>query len=163
VLNAYAQLLAEGYFESRIGAGTFIASSLPEDPSPRKPKTVVNPAPGLRAVAARASTLPRYVKPSWTHGLGPFQVGQPELEAFPLKICSKVVRRHSRKLRVSELRYGDAMGSEGLREAIAAYLRTSRAVQCEADQIMIVSGSQQALDITTRVLLDPEAPVWVEE
>jgi GntR family transcriptional regulator/MocR family aminotransferase len=55
------------------------------------------------------------------------------------------------------------MGSEALREAIAVYLRTSRAVRCEADQIMIVSGSQQALDITTRVLLDAGAPAWVEE
>jgi histidinol-phosphate/aromatic aminotransferase/cobyric acid decarboxylase-like protein len=52
---------------------------------------------------------------------------------------------------------------EALRGAIATYLRTSRAVLCEAEQIMIVRGSQQALDITTRVLLDAGAVVWVEE
>lgn len=86
VLNAYAQLLAEGYFESRVGAGTFIASSLPEERLPQTSQTVVNRGSELRAISAGASTLPRYVGPFWTEGLGPFQVGQPELEAFPLKI-----------------------------------------------------------------------------
>ena len=163
VLNAYAQLLAEGYFESRIGAGTFIASSLPEELVSRKRKTAVNPAPMSRTIAARALTLPQYLSPARTESLGPFQVGHPELEAFPLKVWSKLVARHARSMQRSELQYGDAMGSEALREAVAVYLRTSRGVLCEADQIMIVSGSQQALDITTRVLLDAGAPVWVEE
>jgi GntR family transcriptional regulator/MocR family aminotransferase len=164
VLNAYAQLLAEGYFESRVGAGTFIASSLPEEPLPQTRQTVVNSAPELlRTISAGASTLPRYVGPSWTEGLGPFQVGQPELESFPLKTWSKLVARHSRNMLPSDLQYGDAMGLMGLREAISVYLRTSRAVRCEADQIMVVSGSQQALDITTRVLLNQGAMAWVEE
>src|SRR5581483_7587622 len=49
------------------------------------------------------------------------------------------------------------------RETVATYLRTARAVHCEADQIMAVSGSQQALDISARVLLDPGSRVWIEE
>lgn len=163
ILNAYAQLLAEGYFESRVGAGTFIASSLPEEQLPQTSQTVVNPAPELRTISAGASTLPRYVGPSWAEGLGPFQVGHPELEAFPLKTWSKLVARYSRNMQQSDLQYGDAMGSEELRDVISVYLRTSRAVRCEAGQIMIVSGSQQALDITTRVLLNPGTPVWVED
>jgi DNA-binding transcriptional MocR family regulator len=86
VLNACAQLLAEGYFESRVGAGTFVASSLPEEPLSRRRRTVVKSAPELsRTIPAGASTLPSCVGPSWREGLGPFQVGQPELEAFPLK------------------------------------------------------------------------------
>jgi GntR family transcriptional regulator / MocR family aminotransferase len=163
VLNAYAQLLAEGYFESRVGAGTFVASSLPEETAAPRRKTLMKPAPGPRAIAARASALPRYVGASWSDGLGPFQVGHPELEAFPLKTWSRLAARHARNMRAVELQYGDAFGSEALREAIALYLRTSRAVLCEAEQIMIVSGSQQALDITARVLLDAGAAVWVEE
>jgi GntR family transcriptional regulator/MocR family aminotransferase len=163
VLNAYAQLLAEGYFETRVGAGTFIATSLPEEPEGRSRQAVVRLAPGLRGVSQRASTLPQYVSPSWTDGLGPFQVGHPELEAFPLKTWSKLVARHARNMRWGELQYGNAMGLEELRAALAVYLRTSRRVLCEAEQIMIVSGSQQALDITTRVLLDAGVQVWVEE
>jgi GntR family transcriptional regulator/MocR family aminotransferase len=163
VLNAYAQLLAEGYFESRIGSGTFIASTLPPEPGRPSHKGVVNSAFGLRTIASHASTLPRYASPSWNKRLGPFQIGQPELAQFPVNKWSNLVARYARKIRTSELQYGDAMGSEALRRAISVYLRTSRGVLCEADQIMIVSGSQQALDITTRVLLDPGAQVWVEE
>src|SRR4029453_19027535 len=163
VLNAYAQLLAEGYFESRIGSGTFIAPSLAGGSSRTGRKSAANAAMKPRPITAHASALPRYVSPYWNERLGPFQVGQPDLEQFPLKTWSKLVGRYSRNIRVNELQYGDAMGAEALRRAIAVYLRTSRAVLCEADQIMIVSGSQQALDITTRVLLDPGAQVWVEE
>jgi GntR family transcriptional regulator/MocR family aminotransferase len=53
------------------------------------------------------------------------------------------------------LHYGDQMGLKTLRETIASYLRTARSLRCEADQIMIVNGSQQALELSARVLLDP--------
>jgi len=59
--------------------------------------------------------------------------------------------------------YGDPRGSRVLREAIASYLRTARSLHCEAEQIMVVSGSQQALEISARVLLDPGSKVWMEE
>ncbi len=55
------------------------------------------------------------------------------------------------------------MGSLALRETVASYLRTARSVRCEASQVMIVTGSQQALDITARVLLDPGSAIWFEE
>jgi GntR family transcriptional regulator/MocR family aminotransferase len=71
--------------------------------------------------------------------------------------------RHSRRVRIRSLHFTDPMGSADFRESIAAYLRTARAVNCEASQIMIVSGSQQALEISARVLLDPGNSVWVEE
>jgi GntR family transcriptional regulator/MocR family aminotransferase len=61
------------------------------------------------------------------------------------------------------MHYSDPMGSRSLREAIATYIRTARGVRCEADQIMIVSGSQQALEISTRVLLDRGSRVWMED
>src|SRR5205814_6400236 len=81
----------------------------------------------------------------------------------PMDIWSKLVQRSSRRVQVKGLQYGDPMGLPELRETIAVYLRTARGVQCEAGQIMIVSGSQQALDLTTRVIVDPGAAVWVEE
>jgi DNA-binding transcriptional MocR family regulator len=61
------------------------------------------------------------------------------------------------------LQNSSAPGSETLRETIASYLKTARSLRCEAEQIMIVSGSQQALEISARVLLDPGSHVWVEE
>ncbi len=163
VLNAYAQLLAEGYFESRVGAGTFIASSLPGRANSQPNHSRPSAAYGSRRTSAHAAALPPYERPSWAGSLGPFQVGQPELHQFPIEIWSKLNARYLRRMRVKALQYGDAMGLPELREAIAAYVRTSRGVRCEAQQIMIVSGSQQALDLATRVLLDPGTPAWVEE
>jgi GntR family transcriptional regulator / MocR family aminotransferase len=94
---------------------------------------------------------------------GAFNVSQPALDAFPFRTWANLVARHARNPLTSSLEYGDPMGLKQLREVIAVYLRTSRAVRCEPQQIMIVSGSQQALDLTARVLLDRESPVWVEE
>jgi GntR family transcriptional regulator/MocR family aminotransferase len=64
---------------------------------------------------------------------------------------------------VKSFHYGDPMGSKGLRETLASYLRTARSLSCEAEQVMITSGSQQALEISARVLLDSRNSVWVEE
>src|SRR6266704_2414793 len=163
VLNAYSQLLAEGYFESRVGAGTFIASSLPGRPNSHTTKYAVSASAGKRPISRNAAALPPYERPSWAERLGPFQVGQPDLHKFPIEIWLKLVARYSRRMRVKALQYGDAMGLPHLREAIAAYVRTSRGVRCEAEQIMIVSGAQQALDLATRVLLDAGTAAWVEE
>lgn len=163
VLSAYAQLFAEGYFETRTGSGTFISSSLP-DPSARgggaSASTTVS---GRRMTAARVRLLPPYERLPWVSGRGPFNVSQPALDAFPVRVWTELLTRYSRNLKVAALQYQDPMGLPELRDAIATYLRTARAVHCEAEQIMVVSGSQQALDITARVLLDPGAPVWVEE
>ena len=61
------------------------------------------------------------------------------------------------------MNYSDPMGLKEFREVIAAYLRTSRAARCQASQIMVVNGSQHALGLAARVLLDPGSPVWIEE
>src|SRR6266446_907636 len=163
VLTAYAQLLAEGYFESRVGAGTFIAGSLPSRTNAQNAKYAPSVSREKRRISGRAAALPPYERPSWAESLGPFQVGQPDLHKFPIEIWLKLVARYSRRMRVKALQYGDAMGLPHLREAIGAYVRTSRGVRCEAEQIMIVSGSQQALDLATRVLLDAGTAAWVEE
>jgi GntR family transcriptional regulator / MocR family aminotransferase len=73
-----------------------------------------------------AAALPRYETPYWADHLGPFQVGQPAIDEFPLRLWSKVVSRRSRHLDVSALRYGTPMGLDALREVLANYLRTSR-------------------------------------
>src|SRR6266404_4878946 len=163
VLNAYAQLIAEGYLESRAGSGTFVASSLPGAAKARSANVRSAVTLANRPVSKEAACLPRYERPSWAASLGAFQVGQPDLHKFPIEIWLRLVARYSRTMRVKALQYGDAMGLPQLREAIATYVRTSRGVRCEAEQIMIVSGSQQALDLATRVLLDAGTAAWVEE
>ena len=163
VLNAFEQLLAEGYFESRVGSGTFVSSTLPHEAgSLPRPGTPAKPRPGgPRPVAARPAAVLRTAPEPWLKGFGAFRLSEPALDHFPFPIWSRLVARHSR--RRTGLNYGSPMGDLALREALAAYLRTARAVRCEAEQILVVSGSQQALEITARVLLDPGQPVWVEE
>ncbi|HET9316041.1 MAG TPA: PLP-dependent aminotransferase family protein, partial [Vicinamibacteria bacterium] len=163
VLTAFEQLLAEGYFEARVGAGTFVARVLPDDfhASARKPDAA--PAPrGPRRLARSADPLLREPEP-WLGGRGPFRLSQPAVEHFPVQPWSTLVSRHLRNPRASLLHYGDPKGHAPFREAVAAYLRTARGVRCEADQVLVVSGSQQALAIAARVLFEPGAPVWMEE
>jgi GntR family transcriptional regulator/MocR family aminotransferase len=105
VLNAYAQLLAEGYFQSRVGSGTFVTGSLPGEMKTRDRSRGVTPARGSRPVAALAATLPRFERATWAEALGPFQVGQPDLLEFPLQTWSRLVARCSRDVRVGALRY----------------------------------------------------------
>jgi GntR family transcriptional regulator / MocR family aminotransferase len=164
VLNAFEQLLAEGYCESRTGSGTYVAAALPIEapPSGTTPVSGSESArPGPRTVS-RSLAL-RLGPPRWVGGHGPFHVGRPALEHFPFRVWSSLVSRHARQLDVSQLRYASAAGARTFREAVARYLRTARGVQCSPEQIMATSGSQQALELVARVLLDPGSPVWIEE
>jgi len=165
VLNAYAQLLAEGYFESRTGAGTFVSASLPEQlMSVPRTATVPAQAPsGPRPVARRAFFVPSFSPSTSLPGWGAFGVHQPAFDQFPFPIWSSLVAKHSQSPQANAIHHVDPRGSMRFRDQIAAYLRTARGVQCDASQIMVVSGSQQALDITARVLFDPGNRVWVEE
>ncbi len=165
VLNAYAQLMAEGYFESRTGAGTFVCTSLPDAMKPTPPQVprVARLGSGPRPGSRRALRLPEIENASWYNGWGAFGVHQPALDHFPSRIWSNLIQRHCRSPHPGVWHNINPLGAEKFRDAICTYLRTSRGVRCDPQQIMIVSGSQQALDITARVLFDEKSPVWAEE
>jgi len=167
LLNAFEQLVAEGYFESAPGSGTFVASRVAGRAAPRGRESLRGRATRRRgsAVSRESDFLLRKTPDPWLGGWGAFRVSQPALDRFPHPIWSRLVGRQGRRTRgvPAGMRYGDPMGARSFREAVAFYLRTSRAVRCEADQVMVVGGSQHALDLTARVLLDPGSPVWVEE
>ena len=165
VLNAYAQLLAEGYLESRVGAGTVICKTLPDRFTVSESMHVRFGSVhlGTRSIAKSVSAFPLFESPSWVRGNGAFAVGQVAFNQFPLNIWSSLVARHCRGMSRKAFQYGEWAGSMALRETIASYLRTARSVHCEADQVVIVSGSQQGIDISARVLFDSGAQVWVEE
>jgi GntR family transcriptional regulator/MocR family aminotransferase len=164
VLRAFEQLLAEGYCESRPGAGTFVARVVADPFSKPVPSLVDDaaPRPGARgvptALAARLEPLE-----AWLRESGPFHVGRVAYERFPLEIWRSLLARHMREHDPAVLLYGPTAGLPALREAIAAYLRAARAVRCEAEQIVVVNGSQQALDLVARVLIEPGSPIWMEE
>jgi GntR family transcriptional regulator/MocR family aminotransferase len=165
VLNAYAQLLAEGYLETRVGAGTFVSASLPEQlMSVTQPSGNQEPiASGSRPVSRRSTLYPAFSYAPRMRSWGSFGVHQPALDQFPFKIWSNLVVRHTRNPQANAIHHVDPRGSDRFRIAICNYLRTARGVKCDPDQVIVVSGSQQALDLTARVLIDPGNSVWVEE
>jgi GntR family transcriptional regulator/MocR family aminotransferase len=165
VLNAYAQLLAEGYLESRVGSGTVVSRSLPERAAKREPLAIPSSALNQerRRVSKRCLSLTSAQGFYGSRRLGAFTVSQMAFDHFPLAAWNSLVTRHARCTKAKSLDYGDPMGLQELRERIAEYLRIARGVRCGPHQIMIVSGSQQGLEITTRVLLDPGDQVWMEE
>lgn len=157
VVTAFQQLLAEGYLEGRVGAGTFVSSAFAARVV-RAPHRA--PAPGRRRVP-RDRLAP--VTEPWLACWGAFRVGQPAVEQFPAEVWARLVARCARRLPRREMSYGEPMGFLPLRQAIADVLRTTRSVRCTAEQVMIVSGSQQGLAIAARTLLAPGDAVWLEE
>lgn len=169
VMGAFEQLLAEGYLETFVGAGTCVARSIPDDTlSPtaakaRKGLQEIVKKRGPRRMSRRGVALTRLPAQSWLDNLGAFRVSLPALDHFPIGIWSKLVARHSRRPPRGIMAYGNAMGYLPFREAIAEYLGAVRGVRCEASQILVTTGSQQALQISAQVLLDPKDRVWMEE
>lgn len=166
VADAYDQLLSEGYVEGRQGSGTYVASALPDDVlglRRDRPSGVV--IPSGRRLSAWAMSLPSSpfdtnsgAKPRWD-----FRPGLPDLAAFPWEVWARLTSRRLKHTDVDAAGYGDAAGYHPLREAIAAYLGAARAVRCTPEQVVVVSGSQQALDLAARLCLDPGDSVVVEE
>jgi len=169
VLNAYEQLLAEGYLETFVGAGTCVARLIPDDslrPATEKiarerDSTSMNRRP--RRLSRRGAALTRTLEESGLRSLGAFRVSLPALDHFPFEIWSKLLARYTRRPPNVTLAYGDAMGLLPFREAIAEYLGASRAVRCDASQILVTTGSQQGLQMCAQVLMDPNDRVCMEE
>jgi len=169
VLNAYEQLLAEGYLETFVGAGTCVASSIPDDTlslqAGKARKGVQEAALKLspRRMSRRGLAMTQLPTQSWLNIVGAFRASLPALDHFPIGVWSKLVARHSRRPSRGIMAYGGAMGYLPLRNAIAEYLGAVRAVRCDASQIMVTTGSQQGLQLSAHVLLDPKDGVWIEE
>jgi GntR family transcriptional regulator/MocR family aminotransferase len=144
VLHAYAQLIAEGYFDSKVGAGTFVASSLPEQLMSVNLDASFDEGVkhGLRPVSRRMDLYPRFEDSAFLHGWGSFGVHQPAFDQFPFGIWSSLVARHSNNPCASSIHNVNPFGSERFREAICGYLRTSRAVKCKPSQIMISTSAR---------------------
>ena len=167
VLEAFSRLSAEGYVEAKVGSGTFVTQDLPDSLLSARAVSTPEQAPSMNAmISARgkliAESVP-YPTRRWNRLL-PFYPGIPSFELFPMNVWRRLVDRHLNSVVASGLLH--YCGSEGLpqlREAIAAYLVASRGVTCSPDRVIVVAGSQQAVDLTARVLLDPGDAVWMED
>ena len=166
VTAAFDQLIAEGYFEALQGSGTFITRDLPDQPvargtrraaaDPRRaPVRLSKYASRLEAPAPRAAGVPGVIDLS--------KFG-PDLDEFPFPLWRRLLTRHLRDVTPALFVHSEhGTGYAPLRREIAAYVARSRAVACDAEQILIVNGSQQALDLCMRVLVDPGDEVALED
>lgn len=164
VLTAFEQLLHEGYLEGRTGSGTFVASSIHDmqDSTTLGVRSVVRRSSRLRGTAVPPALGSREA-PDSKADLGAFRVSLPALDHFPHKIWARLVTRHARRMPIELMAYGDPAGYLPLRHAVADYLRTARAVACDASQVLVVSGSQMALHLCARVLLKSGDTFYFED
>lgn len=163
IVAAFEQLKSEGYVEARTGSGTYVTPVLPERllqvGRVRREKRLPHRRAPLSLYARR---LPPFAAAP-LRPIRAFRANQPALDQFPTTLWAQVAARRLRRVSAQLLAGGDPLGYRPLREAVADYLNTSRGVKCTADQVLIVSGAQEALDRTARVLLNPGEPVWMEE
>ena len=183
VVRAYDQLYAEGFIEGRVGDGTYVAQ-LAQASTPKK-KLSTNSSTGLSTglpTALSTNWLDLPVNPSSKvihsdgfsriekHHLprppsGPpraFRVGVPAFDLFPFEVWAKLNAAFWRKPDLQQLCYGDPAGDARLRGMIAAYLRSSRGMQCTAEQIVITSGAQQGISLCAQLLVEPGNGVAME-
>ncbi|SMH58632.1 MocR-like pyridoxine biosynthesis transcription factor PdxR [Azospirillum agricola] len=160
VVTAYDTLLAEGYVTGRVGAGTFVATALPDVPPEGAPRRLdTRRGVGLSRRGAALAEAPSVARDPLDR---PFSLGTPDLNAFPFALWGQLLGRSWRVGGRGLAADPDPLGHPPLREAIAGYLRAVRAVRCDAEQVVIVSGAQQGLALVAQLLLDPGDVAWVE-
>jgi GntR family transcriptional regulator/MocR family aminotransferase len=175
--EAYRDLLAEGYLEAKVGAGTVVARKLPE--LFLNAERANQPPTGERMQGERESPdrsparlsqwgrqLAATTTPAWvvaSNTIRPFRLGTPAFDAIPHQAWSRTVARAAKLAATTQLDYRAPAGYHPLRAAIAAYLSVARGVHCTADQVIVVAGAQAGLALITRLLLDPQDTVWMED
>ena len=162
VVLAYEQLLAEGFVVGRAGSGTYVAHVL----SARRTGDRAGPVKmrlSRYGRAAQAAAKANFLGKQAPRLRYDFAYGRSDVEVFPFEMWRRMLLRNARKASVRALDYGPTGGSAALREAISVHVRRSRAVICDSSQVIVVSGSQQALDLVARVLIDRGDRIAIED
>ncbi|MBE9111770.1 PLP-dependent aminotransferase family protein [Nodosilinea sp. LEGE 07298] len=165
VTQSYDQLLSEGYLQTVVGSGTYVCDQLPDDllhtPGLEVASALPSPPVSLSVYGRRLVDFADRPTPEPDAPIS-FRYGRPALDQFPLALWRQLLSRHCRQ--GDWLDYAtDPMGYWPLRCAIAAHLSQARAVHCQPDHILITNGTQQALDLATRVLVSAGDAIALEE
>lgn len=162
---ALGQLVADGYIVRRRGAGSFVAGRLPErDAPPLTPKRVYVSKPGSeeRRLSLRARALQSYPGHYRCAVAVPFTPSLPPIDLFPRKVWNRLLNREAGRAGSDYWAYGASNGLPALRAAIAAHASAMRATRCSPDQVIVVTSTQQAIELAGKVLADPGDRAWVE-
>lgn len=164
VVSVFDQLVAEGYVTAKVGSGTVVNAD--QHQSKRITRTSERINDEKEAARARKTPIPTPPTINIVRGAAkprPFEANIPALDHFPQEIWARIVGRRSRIQGYKSLLDGDPRGYKPLRKILADYLSLTRGVQCSVESVVIVSGVQQALDLSARLTLKPGDPVWVED
>lgn len=156
VTRALDQLYAEGYVNGRVGDGTYVADLPHSRPAPVAAVAPAAASPAMQLLHNHHLATPAKGAPR------AFRIGVPAFDLFPFETWARLQARFWRKPSPARLGYGDPAGDLQLRELIAAYLRNSRGLTCEAQQVLITCGSQQAISLCAQLLVQPGARVALE-
>ena len=164
VLWAVQRLQFEGYLNARVGDGTYVsqqargfAAARPARRAPQPPCEADLSRRGRRVAQSEVTWGPRPQQAS------AFRIGAPALEAFPFATWERLARQTPKPVRLAAANYQPAAGHPPLRAAIAGFLAVSRGIACTPEQVLVTSGSQQAIDLIGRLLLDEGDEVLVED
>lgn len=139
---AYEMLVADGFAEARVGAGTYVAEAVP----------LLQAAPVQEPAAVEEAVAPL-----------PGALGCSTADETTLRIFRMLMNRHLTQPSARHFHYNDPAGSHALRVEVAAYLKAARGVNCTPDQVIMTAGTQHGLDLAVRALLKPGDPVWIED
>ncbi len=165
---AFLQLVSEGFVERRVGSGSVVARAMAEG-APFAPAARGGRAAAPAQAPAAALALSRRGRLMSDLGQAEIAADQPaglcatDVAGFPAETWNRLLFRHARRGETSVYRPADPCGLPALREALAEHIRLTRGVQCQARQVLVVSSTQQAIDLAARLLLDPGATALVEE
>ena len=163
VLDAFGQLICEGYLQGKVGSGTRVSSRIPQDVQTLAFVTEQHPVPSLHRkprIARRTApyALQRVAKP-----IRPLRPGLPDIETLPLDLWSRLTAKYWRQAASHFYDHADSLGYLPLRKAICDYVSGLRGLHCDPDQVIITAGAQQALYLCAKTLLDPGESVWMED
>jgi len=159
VVSSLNQLCVEGYLVSRVGSGTYVNENLPKTQTrTRAPSAHAHTADlSQRGVALSSTFCATQLE------IQPFTPGIADFSAFPVALWQRLQNKHWRMTYPEMLDYSQSGGYAPLRRAVADYLRVFRSVPLDVEQVIITSGSQQSLELSSQLLADHGDTVWMED
>ena len=166
VLLSYDRLIAEGYLEAHGSAGTFVTSSLPENSMgigtrDRQTVSIDRSRPSTRPLSHRFAAPILYERPKDRIPFD-FRIGRPDASSFPLKRWRRLLDEKLVKAGKALTEYGNPAGLNELRKALVDHLRDARGIEADPDQVIVVGGCEEGLNIVARMLCPSGTKVYVE-